>query len=89
MDMDEATLINLTTYYDAMMKTNYDYGKNIYFYVLILVIIFLGVIIILLVLKPCIKYVPIYVKTPEPVTVPVQQQENFTPVGFDNFNKWY
>lgn len=26
--MDERTMLNLASFYDAIMKTNYDYGKN-------------------------------------------------------------
>lgn len=57
--MDERTMLNLASFYDAIMKTNYDYGKNIYFYVIIFVIILLAVIIIFQYLNPRTIYVPI------------------------------
>jgi hypothetical protein len=57
--MDERTMLNLASFYDAIMKTNYDYGKNIYLYVIIFVIILLVGIIICQVANPRVVYIPI------------------------------
>lgn len=58
--MDERTMLNLASFYDAIMKTNYDYGKNIYLYVIIFIIIVLVIIIIYQFMYPRIICVPIY-----------------------------
>lgn len=51
-------MLNLASFYDAIMKSNYDYSNNIYFYVVIFVIILLVGIIIIQFLNPRIVYVP-------------------------------
>lgn len=62
--MDERTMLNLATFYDAIMKTNHDYGRDKYFYVVIFIVILLIGIIIYMYVKPRtvteVRYVPYY-----------------------------
>lgn len=70
--MDERTMLYLVSFYEAVSKTNYDYMRNKYFYVIIAIIVVLFFTIIYMYFNPRIKseikYIPYIVNN---------QQQNY------------
>lgn len=81
--MDERTLLNFATFHDAIMKTNHDYGRDKYFYVVIFIIILLIGVIIFMYVKPKtiteIRYVPYFNQEKNQLT-----KENFSNIQNNN-----
>jgi len=79
-------MLNLATFYDAIMKTNHDYGRDKYFYVVIFIVILLIGIIIYMYVKPRtvteVRYVPYFSSDKNQIS-----QENFQ--NIQNTNDQY
>lgn len=86
--MDERTMLNLATFYDAIMKTNHDYGRDKYFYVVIFVIILLVGIIIYMYVKPRtvteVRYIPYFSSEKNQIS-----KENFGNIDINNNQNQY